>query len=616
MQKHTLTWLSAIWCSGLLLLLVGCSGVTGASSNSSHPETQGAPQISASQASVNLYAGGTASVTLTVTGVPAPTIGCAVSGVGSVQLSGFLVTYTAPSTAQVGAQATITCTAANTAGSATASLMSTIVAVIPAGSMAIPSSLFGMQIIDTSSWPTVSVGALGKGAMSWAYLEPAKGQLDWTRLDAYVDLAQAHGVSVMYSNSGVPKWAAANTSSCQTNAYGTYCSSSVVDVQDWSNFVTDLVTRYKGRIQVYELWNEPQQYFTGTLAQLVTLTQNEYQIIRSIDPAATILTPSMVSYGYPYLDSYFAAGGPKSIDAVSIHTYPDPTNDIAETITTSLTEQMKTVETKYGIADKPLWDTEGSWGNTSSGAITDMNLREAFVARAYLLHWSVGIPRYYWYAWDDPHWGTLEGTSAATAYQQIYNWMNGATMAQPCSMNGASAYSAIYTCNLTRSGGYQAQAVWNTNGNSTYTAPSQYVQYRDLLGNTYSIPADHEVTIGLKPILLEGTASSSGTSTGSGQATLALASISPSSAKAGDETFTITVTGSGFVKGAIVSWNGSGRYRTFVNSTTMTARISASDVASAGTAKVTVTNPAPGEAVPVSGCKCSTTNALTFTITP
>ena len=369
----------------------------------------------------------------------------------------------------------------------------------------IPSSFFGMHIIDASNWPTVPVGALGKGAFSWGYLEPVRGQLDWARLDAYVNEAQSHGVSVMYSNSGVPKWAASNTSSCHQNAYGTYCSSAVVNVQDWDNFITDLVTRYKGRIQVYELWNEPQQYFTGTMAQLVTLTQNEYNIIRSIDPQAIILSPSIVSYGYPYLDSYFGAGGPRNINAVSMHTYPDPNNDIAETITTSMTAGVRTVEAKYGISGKPLWDTEGSWGNAQSGAITDPTLRAAFMARAHLLHWSTGIARFYWYAWDDPHWGTLEGsTVATTAYQQVYNWMNGATMGQPCSTNGASSpYHAVYTCDLTRSGGYVGRAIWNTDGNSTYTAPSQYLHYRDLQGILHAIPSNRDVSIGKEPILLE-----------------------------------------------------------------------------------------------------------------
>src|SRR5882724_11467212 len=187
--------------------------------------------------------------------------------------------------------------------------------------------------------------------------------------------------------------------------------------------------------------------------------------------------------------------------------------------------------------------------------------------------------------------------------------MNGATMALPCSLNGAtSAYHAVITCDLTRSGGYQARAVWNTDGSSAYTAPSQYTQYRDLQGYTYNIPSDHQVTIGHKPILLEGTTVTVN------NPMVALTSLNPSSKKAGDVGFTLTVNGSGFVNGAIVSWNGSGRARAFVNSTTMTAAISASDIATAGTAKVTVTKPAPGETRVYSGCKCTTSNYLTLTI--
>ena len=142
-----------------------------------------------------------------------------------------------------------------------------------------------------------------------------------------------------------------------------------------------------------------------------------------------------------------------------------------------------------------MWNTEGGWGYQSDGAIIDPNLRAAFVARDYLLHWSMGISRFYWYAWDDPNIGTLftPGTSQSTvaiAYQQVYSWMHGAVLVQPCSDNGAaSPYSAIYTCELTRAGGSQFIAVWNTEGNSTYTVPSNYLHYRDLAATSPSFPA-------------------------------------------------------------------------------------------------------------------------------
>ena len=364
--------------------------------------------------------------------------------------------------------------------------------------------------MTASDWPTVRIGALGKVSGSqWPYVEQVRGQFDWTHLDAWVNEASAHGISLLYSSGGVPPWAAADKSTCHPLGYfgaGSICTGTVSNLQDWDDFVTALVTRYKGKISIYELWNEPQTSFTGTFAELVALTQHEHDIIRTLDPTATILSPSLVSWGYQYMDDYFAAGGTQYVDAVAIHTYPNPNNDIPETLI-SITKNMRTVMSKYGLTDKPLWDTEGSWGNARAGAITDPNLRDAFLARYYLFHWSIGVSRVYWYAWDSPNWGTLYppgSTPAVVAYQQVYNWMLGAVMTQPCSLNGSTlSYHAVYTCDLTRSGGYAARAVWNTDGESTYVAPSEYLHYRDLSGKVYSVPGDHQVTIGLKPILLE-----------------------------------------------------------------------------------------------------------------
>lgn len=68
----------------------------------------------------------------------------------------------------------------------------------------------------------------------------------------------------------------------------------------------------------------------------------------------------------------------------------------------------------------------------------------------------------------------------------------------------------------------------------------------------------------------------------------------PGDKSPGSVAFTLTVNGTGFVSGATVNWNGSARTTTFVSSSQVTASINAADVATAGTANVTVSNPAPG----------------------
>ena len=56
-----------------------------------------------------------------------------------------------------------------------------------------------------------------------------------------------------------------------------------------------------------------------------------------------------------------------------------------------------------------------------------------------------------------------------------------------------------------------------------------------------------------------------------------LSQIAPNSALAGSAGLTLNVTGSDFVNGSIVRWNGSDRATTFVSSTQLTAAIPASD---------------------------------------
>jgi hypothetical protein len=54
------------------------------------------------------------------------------------------------------------------------------------------------------------------------------------------------------------------------------------------------------------------------------------------------------------------------------------------------------------------------------------------------------------------------------------------------------------------------------------------------------------------------------------------------------------VNGTGFVSTSVVQWNGTALTTHFVSGSQLTATVPASDIASAGSGWVTVTNPAPG----------------------
>jgi hypothetical protein len=71
----------------------------------------------------------------------------------------------------------------------------------------------------------------------------------------------------------------------------------------------------------------------------------------------------------------------------------------------------------------------------------------------------------------------------------------------------------------------------------------------------------------------------------------AITAVNPGSVTAGAGSTTITITGTNFRAGATAQWNGANRSATLVNGTSMTMTLTAADVATPQTGKVTVANP-------------------------
>jgi hypothetical protein len=72
-----------------------------------------------------------------------------------------------------------------------------------------------------------------------------------------------------------------------------------------------------------------------------------------------------------------------------------------------------------------------------------------------------------------------------------------------------------------------------------------------------------------------------------------LSSLAPNTAAVGGSAFSLTVNGSGFVSGAVISFNGTALTTAFVNAGQLTASVPAAAIATNGSYPVTVTNPAP-----------------------
>jgi hypothetical protein len=372
---------------------------------------------------------------------------------------------------------------------------------------AIPASYFGMQTLNfTQIKPTLTAGTTrtwdaynfyGVG-LSWADLNPSSGVYNWSALDQFIANASAQGQDVIYTFGRTPTWASSEPT--QNSSYGPGECAPPANLSNWTNFVQALVAHAGGQIKYWELWNEPDlaQTYCGSIPTLVTMGQQAATIIQNANPTAQILTPAVSSAsGATWLGEYLSAGGAQIAQVLAFHGYA---SNQGEGIV-SLVNKIKATAQSNGAGSLPMWDTESGWGGGGSLATSQ---QPGFVAKYYLLQWSLGLQRAVWYAYDGTaQWGELYTastgpTNASTAYEQVNRWMVGSEMTQPCAVNS----SGVWICGMTMQNGISTEAVWIPNSTGTIEVPSQYIQYADLAGNVYPISGS-TVAISDQPILLE-----------------------------------------------------------------------------------------------------------------
>jgi hypothetical protein len=387
-------------------------------------------------------------------------------------------------------------------------------------STTIPSSMFDMTAHDGvlfgNAWPSMPIYGmrLWETSTAWAQINTANGVYDWTTLNSWVTQAKDQNIQLIYTFGFTPTWASSDPkdTTCDNNAGSCYPPSDLNSDgtgsdQYWINFVT-AIAKQAPSITYWELWNTPHdvKQWNGTDAQLVRMAQDANTYIKKYIPGAKIISMAngQLSYSYPganctmpdKMGGYLAAGLGQYIDIVAFHTYY---TTVAEDIVPVI-QCYQSVMATYNVSSLPLWSTEGAWGTDS--ALSSKTDQAGYVARSYLLLWSNGVVRHYWYAWNDQNTGTLESGGKANtpgdAYTQVESWMSGRTMSTLCAEK-----SSIWTCGLTGSDGYEAQAVWAPGGNKSYTAPSQYTSYLNLSGTKTTIKSGATVTVGVEPILLQ-----------------------------------------------------------------------------------------------------------------
>ena len=171
-----------------------------------------------------------------------------------------------------------------------------------------------------------------KQQFAWRDIEGAKkGTFNWEHADQAVTFSNRFKIDILARIDNAPDWAAPGCNVAAKKQMGP-----ARNMQDWLDFLTAFVTRYKGKIRAYEIWNEPNlaREWCGRQpnpAEYAALLKASYAKIKSIDPNAIVvsagLTPTSASTeeampDATFISRFYDAMGNNSasyFDALGVH---------------------------------------------------------------------------------------------------------------------------------------------------------------------------------------------------------------------------------------------------------------------------------------------------------
>jgi hypothetical protein len=228
--------------------------------------------------------------------------------------------------------------------------------------------------------------------ISWGDIHRGQNVYDFSLLDRYIKLAKSKGVSeFVYTLGYTPKW---SRSDGANNLPPT-------DHKVWDEFIRVLVTRYRGIITAYGIWNEPNAwpynsgyYWAGTPAELANMGSRLYKIVKKFDPNALVLSPETQGNGSSWMKAYMSAPGGKDFDIYAVHYYGDTSDYLAEL--RRYHEGHQAVRKEHWMLEKPMWNTEFGWQSQHGGSCS------TYMSKMTALNKKLGIAKIFWYAYDAP----------------------------------------------------------------------------------------------------------------------------------------------------------------------------------------------------------------------
>ncbi len=228
-----------------------------------------------------------------------------------------------------------------------------------------------------------------RGWWGWGMAEKEPGQFDWAEYDRQLEAVHRAGMEIMpillrYYPQYEQKWAG-EVERIQQIPY---------DLDQWGKFVYTTADHYRGRVKVWEVWNEPG--YTMEADYYTRLLKVTYDQVKAADPDALV-----VGFGGSdpdYIRQVFEGGSVKCMDAISVHSYAQLTEPFKQM--SELAAAVSDLAGKFGSASR-VWHTEQGSGADGAGyRASDQSEEQCAVnlVQGYLSALSTGAEKFFWFS--------------------------------------------------------------------------------------------------------------------------------------------------------------------------------------------------------------------------
>ncbi len=185
----------------------------------------------------------------------------------------------------------------------------------------------------------------------WEDIEPKEGKFDFTKYDTIVGLLAKNDINIL----GILDYTAGWASSERMWNYPPKDNKLFVD------FATKVISRYKGRVKYWEIWNEPDSYTYWAkqdgLKSYCLLLKEVYIAAKKADPGCKILNGGLAN-GLASVNHLYDNGCKDYFDILNIHFFETPLNPGAMNAVQAYPALVYKVMSRNGDAAKKIWLTE------------------------------------------------------------------------------------------------------------------------------------------------------------------------------------------------------------------------------------------------------------------